>query len=211
MKNTLLYLKLTFVVFVGLFISNCLNAQNDLDNDVLLGKHINPKFDEIKRKRNNPIGVDFHLLGTSFHYAKKIKGNIFFGVEAGLLPDLFDWVILADRYISEENTIFSEDKSEAGSNSFDQLLFAHVFIRIKPENEYFEMDAGLRAAVYSRSGDDLDLTNFYGGYIKPLIGKKRFKVGVRFEIGIVRGNYHGPFNEFVIIASPLVRFNFRKT
>ncbi len=157
-------------------------------------------------------GVDFHLWGISVHYAGDVGKNLYVGVEAGILPNKFDWVLLAGRYISKENTIWSSDKSEAHVNEIDQLVFGHVFTRWKPKFNWIEVEAGFRWSVYSRSGygvDDLGLTRFLGIYSKQMVGLNRVKVGTQFSFGNMKGDYYPPERETVVIASLLFRYNFK--
>jgi hypothetical protein len=161
---------------------------------------------------DNLWGIDFHCFGTSFHYAGRIKNEYFLGVEEGFFPDVFDWVLLGGKQITERNTLWSNDRSEANLHELNQLLFSHVFIRWKPQINWFEIDSGFRWAGYLRSipfEDANDFSNFLGVYVKPAIGYKKFKLGVRLEIGNISGKNYSRFNEFVIISSPFLRFNFR--
>ena len=154
---------------------------------------------------DNLMGIDFQALGTSFHYAGLVKNGLYFGVEGGLLPDKLDWVLLAGRKFTQENTIWSEDRYAERVNDIDQLIFVHIFSRWKPKWGWFEVDAGLRYAVFDRSGHDIDsiyLTRFFGAYIKPAVGLRKVKFGARLDCGYME-------REFLMIASPLIRINFK--
>lgn len=154
---------------------------------------------------DNLMGIDFQALGTSFHYAGLVNNGLYFGVEAGLLPDKLDWVLLADRNYTQENTIWSKDRYAERVNDIDQLLFAHAFTRWKPKFGWLEVDIGLRYAIFDRSGYDIDsiyFTRFFGAYIKPLLGLRKVKIGARLDAGVMEG-------EFLMITSPLVRINFK--
>ncbi|MEY3051774.1 MAG: hypothetical protein RLY31_1559 [Bacteroidota bacterium] len=157
-------------------------------------------------------GVDFQCLGTSVHLVGNIVGeNLFLGGGIGILPNRIEWVLLANRYLTEENTIWSGNRREAHVNSIDQIAFSHLFLRWKPNCRWFEVDGGIRWAVYSRSGyevDDLGLTRFRGAFLQPLLGADRLKAGFRCEAGPMRGSYYGPEKEFVVIASPMLRYTF---
>jgi hypothetical protein len=160
----------------------------------------------------NLWGIDFHLWGTSIHYAGSIGESFYIGGEVGLLPNKFDWVLLAGKYISEENTIWSRDESEAHVNEIDQLVFGHVFTRWKPKFKWIEVEAGFRWSVYSRSGydvDDLGLTRFLGIYSKQMVGFNKVKVGTQFSLGKMKGDYSPPDRETVVITSLLIRYNFQ--
>lgn len=171
-----------------------------------------PEIETQKESPENLMGIDFHCWGTSFHYAVKVKKFPLLGFEIGAFPDKFDWVLVAGKYITQENTPWSQDKSWVHINNINQILFLHFFTRWKPEFEWFELDGGLRWAGYSRSGyyhtgegiDDIGWTRFIGCYLKPSIGIKRLKVGTRLEIGYMDRH----INEFVLMVSPFFRFNF---
>jgi hypothetical protein len=201
------YLLIYFVIF--LFYSS-LSAQEGFGGNKL-GNERNPKVEETVIKSNNFWGIDFHLFGTSLHYARSIAVNFFLGGELGLLPDKLDWVLLAGKHFTEENTIWSNDRSEEKLNQFGQIFFIHLFGRWKSECKWFEFDVGLRRARYIYSvphEDRIDSSVFNGGYIKPSIGYKKFKIGTRLDFGDMSLDY-GDVNEFVIMFTPYVRINFR--
>lgn len=158
------------------------------------------------------LGIDFQFLGTSVHFVGNVLGEtLFVGAGIGLLPNRLEWVLLADRYLTEENTIWSGNRREAQVNDIDQLVFAHLFLRWKPACNWFEVDGGIRWAVFSRSGyevDDLGLTRFRGAFLQPLFGLHRLKAGFRCDAGRMRGSYYGPEKEFVVIATPAIRYTF---
>ncbi len=161
---------------------------------------------------DNLWGIDFSGIGTSGHYAGRITDGLYLGGEFGLLPSRFDWVIAGGKKTSQENTIWSKDKSEARVNDINQLIFLHFFARWKPYFQWIETEGGFRWAIFNRSGYDIDyitFDRFLGAYLKPTIGLRRIKIGFRLEAGYIRLDYHGNNHEFVSIISPLVRFNFR--
>ncbi len=160
---------------------------------------------------DNLWAIDFSGLGTSVHYARKVGKGIFLGSEVGLLPDMYDWVLAGGEKTSQENTIWSQDKSEAKYNDLNQLLFFHLFTRWKPKLQWLEIEGGYRWALYDIHYYPLDglwWDRFLGAYVKPTFGVRRVKVGFRLEAGVIRVYDYGRKNEFVSIISPVIRYNF---
>jgi hypothetical protein len=199
-----------FSFFTTLSYSVLLAQVNANGKDFVIAEK--PEIETHKKSPEKLMGIDFHCWGTSFHYAVKVKKFPFLGFEIGAFPDKFDWVLVAGKYITQENTPWSQDKSWVHINNINQIIFLHFFTRWKPESEWFELDGGLRWAGYSRSGyyhtgegiDDIGWTRLLGCYLKPSIGVKRLKVGTRLEIGYMDRH----INEFVLMVSPFFRFNF---
>jgi len=166
----------------------------------------------IERQRKNLknlLGIDFHYWGTSFHYAGKIEKTLFLGFEVGLLPEMFDWVILAGKHFTEENTIWSNNRNEANLHKLRQFLFGHILVRWKPSISWFEIDGGFRIAAYVRNvpyEDDIGIPAFYGIYLKPAIGFNKFKIGIRLGVGGMFESQN-EVKEFVAISSPYLRIN----
>lgn len=161
--------------------------------------------------KDNLWGIDFHCLGTSVHYAHKIKGDLFLGAEIGILPDIFSRILLAGDNFTQDNTIWTDDKDGVSITDPAQLAFTHVFGRWKPKNEWFEMDIGLRRARFISSipyEDFFGSPVFNGGYIKPSFGFNKFKIGIRLDFGNMSEKSVGA-DEFVIASSPFIRINFR--
>ena len=167
---------------------------------------------EIEIHKKSPeklMGIDFHYWGTSFLYTGKIRENLFFGFEVGLLPDKFEWVILAGEHFTEENTIWSNDRSDANLHKLRQFLFGHVLVRWQPSIGWFEIDGGFRVAAYVRNipyEDDKGIPAFYGVYLKPAIGFYKFKIGIRLGVGGMFESQN-EVKEFVAISSPYLRIN----
>ena len=68
-----------------------------------------------------------------------------------------------------------------------------------------------RAANYSREVLFVDyngFSNFFGSFLKPLIRLGKFSIGGRLDFGYMYGDDF-PSPEFIVIASPALRFNFR--
>ncbi len=163
-------------------------------------------------KEDKLMGIDFHLIGTSFHYAERLSDLYYIGFEIGFLPDIYTWVLSAGKSFTEENTSWSSDRSELDiDKDLIQLYYVQAFARWKPKNTLVEIDAGLRYAGYWHSiplYDLLDRANFLGIFAKPMVGFNKFKIGVRLDSGVMFKK-SGNVSEFVLIASPAVRFNFR--
>lgn len=205
--------RINFLILLFLFLlDSSLFAQTETKINEF-GTNEGTMIETQKIKNERQLGIDFHCWGTSFHYVVKVKKSPLLGFEIGAFPNKFDWVLVAGRYITQENTPWSHDRSWVHVNNLNQLVFLHFFTRWKPKSEWFELDGGLRWAGYSRSGyyhsgtgiDDVGWTRFLGGYLKPSVGTKRIKLGARLEIGFMDKN----INEFVIMVSPYFRFNFK--
>ncbi len=186
-------------------------SQESIKDSTSLEPGIKPNIYKEGKGEKNRWGIDFHFFGTSVHYAGRITDRFFLGGEIGLLPDILDWVLLAGKNFTKENTIWSDDRSEENFNQFGQIFFIHLFGRWAPKNKWVEFDAGLRRArfIYSVPHEDrIDSSVFNGGYIKPSIGHKRFKIGARLDFGSMSLDY-GDVNEFVVMCTPFVRINFK--
>ena len=175
-------------------------SDNDFNADVCKGKKLS--------------GFDFHFLGTSFHQCKQSKKSefIYRGVEFGLLPDAFYRVILAGKYFTEKNTLFSNNRSQSDQNKLFQLFWMHYFIRWKTPNDLTETDVGLRWALFRNKiayHDSFGSPMFLGIYVKPSFGYNKLKIGVRIDWGIMLQNNDEFVKEFVCIASLLLRYNFK--
>lgn len=188
-------------------------AQQVPTDSTLLGSHINPKFEKEHLKFNHQWGIDFHGLGISLHGTVKLEEGFFVGGELGAFPNAFDRVLLAGKHFTEENTKWSNDRSLAEFHNLRQSYFLHLFARWKPPIGWLEMDTGYRLARYKNNipyEDSYGFPAFQGGYWKVLLGSKKFKGGVSFLFGdMVQKDFHIDTREFVIIFSPLIRFNFQ--
>jgi len=168
----------------------------------------------IKRQEKNPDnlwGIDFYLISISGHYARKFANEFYIGMEAVLLPG-YNWIILAGEHFTKENTLWSSNREHENFNDCDQLIFGHIFIRWRSDEIPLETEGGLRVAKYTRNvlyEDDFGWTNFYGAYMKPMLRIKKFGVGVRLDFGNMNSYSFKPSPEFVIIATPVLRFNFK--
>ena len=193
--------------------ANTLTAQQMPSTDSLLGKYVNPKFEQQKLKDQREWGMDFHCLGTSIHWVKKMEklGNVYVGGELGMLPDAFKWVMLSGNHYQQENTAWvTAALSPASSinNEIHQLWFFHGLVRFKKENRigWLDVDAGIRYAQFFNS-DNLyrGKIKFYGLFVKPSFGRPKLKVGVRLAYGFM---VEEEVQEYVMIASPFIRVGF---
>ncbi len=187
---------------------------SNLRNDLGLGQKGSTtglSLEAEKEIGDNLLGIDFEAWATSVHYARWIRDELFLGGEIGFLPSKFDRVVLAGKNFTERNTIWSGDRSEVDMHNLYQLLFFHFFVRWKPELKWIEIDGGLRLGSYVRSvphEDSIGAPTFFGLYIKPAIGFKKFKIGMRLDFGGM-SEKQSRSHEFVIISSPFIRFNFK--
>ena len=166
-----------------------------------------------KRIKNpeNVWGIDFHIFSISGHYSRKIGEELYIGLEAGILPG-YNRVILAGENFTVKNTIWSSDRRYEDINSHNQLLIGHLFVRWRPEKIPFEVDGGGRVASYLRDVLFVDwgeVSEFYGGFLKPMIRVFKFSIGGRLDIGYMYGEQFEPSPELVVILSPVIRFNFK--
>ncbi|MCB0517909.1 MAG: hypothetical protein H6577_01520 [Lewinellaceae bacterium] len=167
----------------------------------------------VERRREQPEnlwGIDFHAISISGHYARKFAKGFYIGLETGILPG-YNWIILAGEHFTTESTIWSSNRDHEHFNRCRQLAFGHIFIRWRPEHVPLEIDTGFRAAKYTRSvlyEDYFGWTNFYGAFVKPMIRIKMFSIGARIDIGNMYSYSFRPSPEFIIMATPVLRFNF---
>ncbi len=204
MKNILLFCSLPLFCGMGI----CQGPYND---DISTVSTTGQYFNKRGKKPENLWAIDFYLISISGHYARKIGKELYIGLEAGILPG-YNWIILAGKHFTKENTLWSSNREYENLNKFSQLFFGHLFIRWRPDELPLEMDGGFRAANYSREVLFVDyngFSNFYGAFVKPMIRIRKFSIGGRLDIGNMYGDNFKPSPEFVIIASPVLRFNFK--
>jgi hypothetical protein len=205
--------EIILLFLMALILSFASNAQQVHTDSMLLGSPINPKSGEEQSKSNHQWGIDFHAIGISLHGAVKLDDGFFVGGEFGAFPNAFDRVLLAGKHFTEENTKWSNDRSLAEFHNLRQFYFLHLFARWKPPTSWLEMDTGYRLARYKNNipfEDSYGFPAFQGGYWKVLLGSKKFKGGVSFLLGdMVQKDFNINTREFVIIFSPLIRFNFQ--
>lgn len=165
-----------------------------------------------EKNPDNLWGIDFFLYSISGHYARKISKELYIGLEAGVLP-AYNWIILAGEHFTKENTVWSSNRNHDHFNNSFQLSFGHLFARWRPKKIYLEIDGGFRAAIFRRKvlyiDDRIGRTEFYGAYIKPMIRIYKFSIGGRVDIGNMYSQSFKPSPEFIVIASPVLRFNFK--
>lgn len=193
------------ILFLLIFTFGCFSAKSQYSS-------FKQKNDYSKLDRT--LGIDFQGIGISFHVAKDLnyKSDFSFGGEVGLLPDFLSIIVVADKNFTQKHTILSTNRSQEEENSnLLQLIFLHAFSRWKP-TESFELDVGLRFAQFIDGGpimeDSFGYPRFLGLYAKPLFGFEELKFGGRFDFGYLSASDSRSANEFVIIASPLIRFSF---
>lgn len=152
---------------------------------------------------DNLWGIDFSMISTSVHYARRIGNEWYIGAESGILPERFDWVIAGGKKTTQENTIWSKDRKEAEYNDWKQWLFFQGFIRWKPKIQWIETEGGFKWSVVDLSWYDLDglwIPSFLSVYLKPTFGLNRIKIGFRLEAGFVPVWDYGHKKEFVSIV-----------
>lgn len=192
-----------------------INAQNHFvkystSNSPLMGN--NKTLFKKKSIPDNLWGIDFSVISTSVHYARRIGDELYIGAESGIFPERFNWVIAGGKKTTQENTIWSKDRSEAEYNDLGQWFFFQGFIRWKPKIQWIEAEGGFKWSVVDLSWYELDglwVPSFFSAYLKPTFGLRRIKIGFRLEAGFVPVYDNGQKKEFVSIVSPLVRFNFK--
>lgn len=215
MENYLFWFNMkTIFIALLIVIPIMANGQSMLTNYAVSNTPLmynnNPLLKKKKPIPDNLWGIDFSIIGISCHYARRIIDGLYVGGENGYLPDQFNWVLAGGRLTSQENTIWSKDKREAEYNDLKQLLFFHLFLRWKPDIQWFELEGGFRWALFDHSEYELDglsIVDFYGAYIKPTFGLRKIKIGFRLDAGNMRLYVHT--REFMSIISPLIRYNFQ--
>lgn len=187
-------------------------SQGPCNDDILIVSTTEHNFIKRGKGPDNLYGFDFFLYSISGHYARKFTKGFYIGLEAGILPS-YNWIILADEHFTRENTIWSKNRDYDYFNNSSQLYFGHLFIRWRPDKLPLEIDTGFRAAKYTRSvlyvEDDYGFTNFYGAFVKPMVRIWKFSIGGRLDMGNMYGDSFKPSPEFVMIVSPVLRFNFK--
>lgn len=151
------------------------------------------------------------LISISGHYARRLTDGVYLGIELGVQPEQY-WMMSAGEHFTKKNTIWSSNREYENFNNCGQLYFGYLFLRWRPNKILFELDGGFRVAKYWRNvlfnEDDWCWTHFYGAYMKPMLRIKKFGVGVRLGFGNMNSFSFKPSPEFVIIATPVLRFNF---
>lgn len=216
MKKDSWYFKIKEILFVFFIaLSFLTNAQNHFANYLTSSLPQIDNSNSLLGKTSIPVnlwGMDFSMLSSSVHYARKIGSDWYVGAEIGILPEKFDWVIAGGKRTTQENTIWSKDRKEAQYNDLEQIFFIQGFVRWKPNIQWIEAEGGIKWSVVSLDYyylDGLWIPSFFSTYIKPTFGLRRIKVGFRLEAGFVPVYDYGHKKEFVSIFSPLVRFNFK--
>jgi len=203
------YLLICFII--SLLHSPLLAQEIAAINEFEIGTTQGTMIERRKEKPENLWGIDFHLISISGHYARRFANGFYIGLELGILPEYY-WMILAEEHFTKENTIWSSNREYEHFNNCGQLYFGHLFLRWRPNEIPLELDGGFRAAKYWRNvlfnEDDWGWTNFYGAYVKPMFRVWKFSIGARLVVGNMNSHSFKPSPEFVIIATPVLRFNF---
>lgn len=168
-------------------------------------------IDTQKEEKSKQRGIDFQLFGTSIHCSKEVKRRFYIGLEAGILPDRFSWTVVAGENFSQKAALWqNEEDLPRTYYSYGQLLFFHLFGRLDIIHGKLAVDVGIRRARFGYSLNEEDrfvYPLFHGGYIKPTLSYNKLGAGFRLDIGVMSQRY-GSINEFVVLFSPLIRFEF---
>jgi hypothetical protein len=122
----------------------------------------------------NEITLDAGIFNGSVGYARHTSERVLLGVEIGFgFPQI-------------DQTLEPPTDEETGTPQFEEYLHVGLFARWKVSRG-FELDAGIRGSVtdlWPCGASDCWPALFAGGYVQPLIGWKRFKLGARLVAGI---------------------------
>jgi hypothetical protein len=131
-------------------------------------------------------------LGHAWHTAPRVL----VGFEAGFgLPQM--------------NLTFHPARNPvAGKPNFGEILHVGTFVRTKL-SERFEIDAGVRGAaagLWRCQVSDCWPELFYGGYVQPMIGWRRIKLGSRLTAGWITAGEDGTSEgrTFIVSLTPLL-------
>ncbi len=186
-------------------------CQGPHNYDILLISKPGQNFYYRGENPENLWSIDFYFISISGHYARKISKELYIGLEAGILP-AYNWIVLAGKHFTKENTIWSSNRKYEDLNNFNQLFFGHLVVRWRPNSLLLEIDGGFRASRYLREVlfvDHIGFSNFYGAFVKPMFRIYKFSIGGRLDMGYMYGDNFKPSPEFVVVVSPVLRFNFK--
>jgi hypothetical protein len=124
--------------------------------------------------QENEIALEASFIRGALSYARTVRPGLRAGIELG-----FGFPQLDITMVPEQDSL--------GGPDFEEYLHVAAFLRIAPSDRV-EIDVGARASIvdlYMCGASDCWPPPFLGVYAQPMVGWRRFKVGVRFTTGIV--------------------------
>ena len=146
-------------------------------------------------QRSNQLTVEASVFRGALGYARQVAPALHAGVELGFgFPQI-------DRTLHPDSVGDLEPE-------FEEYLHVALLLRARPSS-HFEVDLGVRgsvADVWPCRVSDCWPAGFLGGYVQPMVGWRRFKVGTRLLAGWIAE--HPPERESgstrVLALNPLI-------
>lgn len=146
--------------------------------------------------QRNEMTLEASVFSGTFGYAWSSTPRVLVGIEAGFgIPQM-------------NLTLHLQQNPVAGRPDFGELLHIGMLLRTKLSDR-LEIDAGARGAVadlWSCQASDCWPELFYGGYVQPMIGWHRIKLGARLTAGWVTEGEDGTSQgrTFAVGLAPLL-------
>ena len=125
-------------------------------------------------RAQNEVTLDAGIFNGSIGYARHTSDRVLLGLELGFgFPQI-------------DRTLEPPTDDATGEPQFEEYLHVALFARWKV-SPGFELDTGLRGSIgdlWPCGASDCWPSLFGGGYVQPLVGWKRFKVGARLVAGV---------------------------
>jgi len=138
----------------------------------------------------NVFNVEGSFFGGSLGYVRSVADNLYVGVEIGAGVPQFDQTLRPEQ-------------DAAGSPDFKEIAHVALLVRFA-RSEHVELDAGVRSAIadlWPCLASDCWPHGFWGVYLQPMVGWRRFKVGPRLVVGRSHDNaYHGDGSPTGVVA-----------
>lgn len=137
------------------------------------------------------VTADIEALGGSLGYAHPVTDVVYLGLEAGAGMPLFGATLDPD------------------GGDFKEYLHFATFVRLRPSG-WLDLDMGVRASAASLwecTASDCLPAPFFGGYLQPMVGGERWKVGARLSGGWIDEPTPGEIDDhdsFVLAVDPLI-------
>jgi len=147
--------------------------------------------------RRNQLTIDASILAGGLSYARMTSPDRLVGAGAGVGTEFYVRMVRGEKW----------------GQSSAELVHVETFARLETPGRW-HYDLGLKVAadihsqaVHGGSASEQEFGGFLGGYIAPMWGWRRFRVGPRVQAGV----YWSPHPSFGIGVEPLTArflFNF---